>query len=117
MTASGEAKGANSIGVNVPLVGLMSNEANRALDILHWLPVNVVWDAARHAVFQDKRGHTDRVKPLGNFEAFFGPSQNVVAAARADHDGAPIRFVFRGRVGRQCCAVDKSDSFFGGLRF
>ena len=99
VAAGGEAEHPDLRGIDVELLGPTTNEPDRALGVdegdLRGRVLGV-FGAARHPVLEDERGHPDGVQPGRDFFAFEVPGEDVVPAARGDHDRRAARLV-RGR--------------------
>ena len=113
--ASGEAQNADSVGVDVPLGRMRTDEAESPLRILEGGRGLGIGAGIRHPVFEQSASDAGGVKPIADLRALEIDRQDVITASGKNHDCGAGILTFR-RVERESWHgnIAKTDERFAG---
>src|SRR5579871_1212287 len=89
MAPGGKAQHSDTIGVNMPLGGVTSNQAQRPLRILKSQGRLGIGSGARYTIFDQNAGDAGGSEPVADLGAFQVGDENVVAASGKNDNRRP----------------------------
>src|SRR5262249_18857475 len=98
-----EARNADALGINAPVLGFAAHQADRPLGVLERAAGRYAFGLIRpprHAVLEDDPGHAQRIQPRRHLFAFQFPIQVPISAARTNDDGRAAILLLRGPIDR-----------------